>query len=118
MMAEANAAIETISASDAMAISSDANVIFIDVRESVEQAKGMIPGAVAVPRGFLEFRAHPQSPLYNPEIDGSKKLVLYCASGGRSALAGKTLKDLGYDKVSHIAGGISAWQEAGGPISS
>ena len=115
MMAAANSAIETISAEDGINLVGDPTYLFVDVRDAAEHATGMIPDAIPLPRGFLEFQAHPGSPMYNAAIDGSKKLVVYCASGGRSALAGKTLKELGYQDVSHIAGGITAWRNAGGP---
>jgi len=116
MLAEANAAVETLSVDQAKALMGNAEVVLIDVRETQElQQSGRITGAVHVPRGLLEFQADPQMPMHNPALHPGKRLVLYCGSGGRSALAAKTLKDMGYDNVCHIAGGFGAWTAAGGP---
>lgn len=117
MMAEANAVIETMAVRDALEACDDSDILFVDVRETVEREKGAIAGSLHVPRGFLEFMADPESPMHKPELMGGRLLVLYCASGGRSAFAAKTLIDMGYDpdRVCHMAGGFAAWQEAGGP---
>lgn len=89
-------------------------VTVIDIREPEEiAATGMIPNAVCVPRGMLEFRADPTSPSHDPLLDPRARTVLYCASGGRSALAGGALLDLGYEDVAHLDGGMTAWVEAG-----
>ncbi len=89
-------------------------VTVIDIREPGEiAATGAIPHAVCVPRGVLEFRADPTSPSHDPVLDPGARTVLYCASGGRSALAGGALLDLGYEHVAHLDGGITAWLEAG-----
>lgn len=69
-----------------------------------------------MPRGFLEFQADPTSPTHKPELGGSKKLVLYCGSGNRSALGAKTLKEMGITNVAHVAGGFAALQQAGGLV--
>ena len=116
MVAEANAAIDTLDVDGAKALLGRDDVVFVDVREGAEVANGKIPGAVHVPRGVLEFIADPNSPLHNEALSSGKHLVIYCASGGRSALAGKTLKDMGIDKVSNMLGGIQAWREADGDI--
>lgn len=117
MLAEANAVIDTVSVHDAMGFHDDTDVVMVDVRDEAERRKtGSIPGAVPAPRGFLEFIADPEGPMHNPVFASGKRLVLYCASGGRSALAAKTLCDMGLDKVSHMAGGFAAWREANGPI--
>ena len=119
LAAEANAAIDTVSVSDAMVMHGDADVVFVDVRETVERGQaGSIAGAAHAPRGFLEFMADPESPLHKPELASGARLLLYCASGGRSALAAKTLVDMGIGNVAHIAGGFAAWKEAQGPIES
>ncbi len=115
MVAEANAAIETISVEDAMALHGSDDVIFFDVREGGEWAKGRVAGSAHAPRGFLEFIVDPEGPMHIPALASDKKLVLYCASGGRSALAAKTLQDMGLANVCHVAGGFNAWAEAGGP---
>lgn len=117
MVGEANAVVETIAVENGLDLVDQADVIFIDVREQVERDKTAgIRGSVHVPRGFLEFRVDPDSPMHDKAIDGGKRLVLYCATGGRSALAAKTLMDMGFPNVCHIAGGITAWNEAGGPV--
>jgi rhodanese-related sulfurtransferase len=116
MLAEANAAIEAVSVQDAIGIVGEAGYTFIDIREGEERAKGTIAGSVHVPRGFLEFRADPDSPLHDPVFANGDRFVLFCASGGRSALAAKTLIDMGFEDVCHVAGGMAAWQEAGGPV--
>jgi len=116
MLAEANAVIETISVADAQALVGNADVVFVDVRETVErQASGGIKDSVHVPRGFLEIIADPETPMHIDSLASGKRLVLYCGSGGRSALAAKTLMDMGLENVCHIAGGYGAWVEAGGP---
>ncbi len=119
MLAEANAMIETISVHDAQALVGNADVVFVDVRETVErQASGGIEGSVHAPRGFLEIIADPEGPMHIDSLASGKRLVLYCGSGGRSALAAKTLMDMGLENVCHIAGGYGAWVEAGGPTDS
>lgn len=91
-----------------------AGTTVVDVRESEEvAATGTIPSAVCVPRGVLEFRADPTSPTHDPLLDPGARTIVYCASGGRSALAAGTLLDLGYEHVAHLDGGIAAWVEAG-----
>lgn len=117
MLAEAHAEIATVSVHDALTMVGDPDVAFIDVRESAEyQSTGGIKGATHVARGFLEFYADPESPMHIVELSAGKRLVLYCASGGRSALAAKTLLDMGVDNVASLAGGVAAWKEAGGPL--
>lgn len=119
LLAEANAVIETISVSDALALTDDPTVVFVDVRETVElQQSGKVTGAIHAPRGLLEFQADPESPAHAPAFSSGKRLVLYCGSGGRSALAAKTLGDMGIGDVCHVAGGYAAWNEAGGPTES
>jgi rhodanese-related sulfurtransferase len=116
MMATANAVIDTISVHDALPLASDENVIFVDVREAAERAQGTIPGSIHAPRGFLEFIADPQGPMHKPEFASGKRLVVFCASGGRSAMGTKTLVDMGIKNAVNMAGGIAAWKQAGGPI--
>ncbi len=79
------------------------------------ETNGKIEGALHVSRGMLEFRADPESPYHDKKFDRSKPVILYCASGGRSALSGKTLKDLGYEKVYNL-GAFKDWAESGGAI--
>lgn len=86
----------------------------IDLRESEElQASGSIPGAVHAPRGMLEFYADPSLPYHRPEFERDRRIILHCASGGRSALAAKALKDMGYTNVAHLDGGVQRWAQEG-----
>jgi rhodanese-related sulfurtransferase len=113
MLAEANAAIETVSVQDLDYLMDDSEVTLVDVRETVErESDGAIPGSIHVARGLLEFKADPDSPVYDNELDPDDRLILYCGTGGRSALAAKTLFDMGYRDVSSLAGGYAAWQAA------
>ena len=119
LVAEAMSAVETLPAEEAVKLVGDPNVVFVDVREGEELRKtGTLQGAVHVPRGFLEFYADPNSPTHMKELGGGKRLVLYCGSGNRSALAAKTLQEMGIENVAHVAGGFSALQKAGGPTQS
>lgn len=114
MVAAANAAVEVIDADAATALLGQDDVAFVDVREPGEWAQGHVPGAVHAPRGLLEFHADPASPMFKPEL-ADKRLVVYCASGGRSALAAKTLQDMGYEGVANLAGGFTGWKAGGKP---
>ena len=116
LLAEANAVIDLVSVQDARDMLEDADVAFIDLREPAELAQGTIPGSAHVPRGLLEFIADPESPMHNPAFDPDKQLVLFCASGGRSALATKTLRDMGFPRVVNLVGGFQAWVEAQAPV--
>ena len=117
LLAEANAIIDTVSVHDALTQMDDPRVLMVDVRETAERQKtGVILGAIHAPRGFLEFIADPNGPMHNEVFTAGNKLLLFCATGGRSVLAAKTLMDMGFVNVSHLAGGFSAWREAGGPI--
>ena len=113
LVAEANAAIDTMSIEEAKALVGVDDVLILDVREDGEVAKGKIVGSLHVPRGLLEFIADANSPLHNPALSPHKHVVVVCASGGRSALAGKTLKDMGFGRVTNMLGGMNAWREAG-----
>jgi rhodanese-related sulfurtransferase len=116
LVAEANRQIETLSGEEAAMLVGQPDVVFVDLREGEElQKTGKVIGAVHVPRGFLEFQADPASPTHKPELGSGKRLVLYCASGGRSALGAKALKDMGIGNVAHVAGGFGALQQAGAP---
>ena len=115
LIGEALAEVASISVDDALALVGGEDALFVDVRERAEQSAGAIAGAVAAPRGFLEFIADPASPMHDPALSSGKRLVVYCASGGRSALAAKTLQDMGYAEVANLTGGFQAWSEAGGP---
>jgi rhodanese-related sulfurtransferase len=112
MLAEANAAVPRLSPAETRA-RIGGNALVLDVRDPSEvQASGRIKGAVNVSRGMLEFRADPESPYHNPAFQKDKTVLVYCASGGRSALVGKTLKDFGYGAVYNI-GGFKELADAG-----
>lgn len=111
MLAEANAVIETISVQDLPYHLDDPDAVLVDVRDQVERdSDGGIPDSVHVSRGMLEFHADPDSPAYKSVLDPERRIVLYCGTGGRSALAAKTLLDMGFENVASLAGGISAWK--------
>src|SRR5438105_6987372 len=87
-----------------------------DVRDAPEvAASGTVAGAVNVSRGMLEFRADPESPYHDKNFSRDKTVILYCASGGRSALSGKVLKDMGYSNVYNV-GGFKDWADSGGAV--
>jgi rhodanese-related sulfurtransferase len=85
----------------------------VDVRERAEWEAGRIPGAIHVSRGLLEVSADPTSPAHRRELDPHHRVLLYCGTGGRSALAADTLQNMGYTNVAHLDGGIKAWAAAG-----
>src|SRR5215472_12875620 len=116
LLAEATASVPKISAQDAAALIAGGDVLVVDVRDGTEVlSTGKVQGAKHVPRGMLEFRADPDSPYYDPAFNRDKTVLVYCASGGRSALAGKTLHDLGYKDVRNL-GSFKEWAESGGTI--
>jgi rhodanese-related sulfurtransferase len=116
MMEAANAAVPRITSAQATEMVEKNGAVMLDVRDAMEVAQsGKAAGAVHIPRGLLEFKADPESPAHDKSLDRSKPVILYCASGGRSALAGKTLKDLGYEKVYNL-GAFKDWAESGGKI--
>jgi len=113
---EANAVVERITPEDAVNRHSDADNIFIDVRDSADIAEtGTIKGALRIPRGFIEFAADDTMPFHNKALTRDANLYLVCGLGGQAALAGKTLKDMGYKSVTNV-GGIGEWKDAGGPV--
>jgi rhodanese-related sulfurtransferase len=96
-----------------------AGALLVDIREPEErQASGAIAGDLHAPRGMLEFYADPTSPYHRPEFDPDARIILYCASSGRSALAADMLGQLGYTRVAHLDGGLKAWDAAGKPTAS
>jgi rhodanese-related sulfurtransferase len=116
MLAEAEAEVPRISPDEAKGLLGRPDVLFLDVREPGEvAASGRVPGALAVPRGLIEFRADPTSALHDAAFDRAKTVITYCASGGRSALVGKTLKEMGYANVRNL-GGFKGWLDAGGEV--
>lgn len=117
LVKEAKQQVENLSPQQVHEEVSNGHATLIDLRESEElKQSGKIPQAVHAPRGMLEFYADPALPYHKPEFDKSRRLILHCASGGRSALAACTLKEMGYQNVAHLDGGIKAWKEAGMPL--
>ena len=116
MLEAANAAVPKITPAQAKEMIAKGNTLVVDVRDGTEvAATGKVAGAVHVQRGLLEFKADPESPSLDKSFAKDKTIIVYCASGGRSALSGKTLKDLGYEKV-YTLGGFKDWADSGGPI--
>jgi len=116
MMEAANAAVPKITPAQAKEMIAKGGVLVVDVRDAPEVANsGKVAGAVNVSRGMLEFRADPDSPYHDKAFDKAKTVILYCASGGRSALSGKVLKDFGYANVFNL-GAFKDWAEAGGAV--
>lgn len=116
LVEQAEAEIVTLTVEEAMGARS-AGALFVDLRDVREfKRDGKIPGSYHVPRGMLEFWVDPESPYYHEALTSADHLVLYCNLGWRSALAAKTLQDMGFTNVSHIEGGLSAWKEFGAPV--
>lgn len=119
LVAEAKAHIENLSPVEVAAELQRVPALLVDLREPGERIEqGVIPGAVHAPRGMLEFYADPTSAYHRAEFDPDRRTILYCASGGRSALAADVLQDLGYTQVGHLSGGLKAWREAGFTVES
>lgn len=116
LMAAANAVVPRITPDQAREMVAKRNALIVDVRDSQEiQASGKVSGAANVPRGMLEFRADPDSPYHDKSFSKDRPVIVYCASGGRSALSGKTLMDLGFKDV-HNLGAFKDWVESGGAV--
>jgi rhodanese-related sulfurtransferase len=115
MIEAANAVVPRVSPAEARKLIGSGALV-LDVRDAPEVEKsGKVQGAVHVSRGMLEFRADPESPYHDKKFDRARPVIVYCASGGRSALSGKTLKDMGYSEVYNL-GAFKDWAEAGGEI--
>lgn len=115
-LAEANAEVPRITVKEAIAVYESGNGTFIDVRDSSDIAKsGTIKNAHRIPRGFMEFAADSEMQFHNKALQKDADIYLVCGAGGQAALAGKTLKDMGYQSVTNI-GGIGDWKEAGGEL--
>ncbi len=117
LIAQAMEQVETVPLSHAKAFLEDSNTVFVDIRDVRElEREGMIPNALHAPRGMLEFWVDPDSPYFKPIFGEGKRLVLYCASAWRSALATETLQRMGVPGVCHLEGGFSAWKKAELPV--
>jgi rhodanese-related sulfurtransferase len=117
LVAEAKGRVENLSVDEVAAELTSGDAVLVDLREPEElSASGKIPGSVHVPRGMLEFRADPTSAYHQEPFDPSRRVIVHCAAGGRSALAAATLQDMGYTNVAHLEGGFTAWKDAGRPV--
>jgi rhodanese-related sulfurtransferase len=116
MMDAANAAVPRIAAAQAKEMMATGNTLVVDVRDAPEVEKtGKVAGAVHVSRGMLEFRADSETPYHDKSFTKDKTIIVYCASGGRAALAGKVLKDMGYGQVYNL-GAFKDWADSGEPV--
>jgi len=115
MLEAANAVVPRITPAQAAEMIAKGNTVVIDVREPGELNAGKVAGAINIPRGMLEFQVDPQSPRFHGNLALDKNVILYCASGGRAALAGKTLKEMGYSNVYNV-GGFKNWADSGGAV--
>ena len=116
MMDAANAAVPKVTPAQAKEMIAKGNVLIVDVRDGPEvENSGKVASAVHVSRGMLEFRADPEAPSHDKRFDKAKTVIVYCASGGRSALSGKLLKDMGYAHVYNL-GAFKDWVTAGGDV--
>jgi len=120
LVLEALKTVNTISPEEALKLTNENKCNLIDIRDEIELKKlGRIENSLHISRGLLEFSIHPDSPfVQNNQLDLDKELVLFCAAGGRSALAAKTLQDMGFKNVSHIEGGFGLMVQSGFKIKS
>ena len=120
LVSEALNEVKTITPEEAMKLNSENKCNLIDIRDEVElQNIGSIENSFHIPRGLLEFSIHPESSfVQNNQIDLNKETVLFCAAGGRSALAAKTLKEMGFNNVSHVEGGFGLMVQKGFKVKS
>ena len=116
LLEAANAVVPKVTPAQAREMMAKGNTLVVDVRDAPELEKsGKVAGAVHHSRGMLEFRADPESAYYDKSFARDKTIIVYCASGGRSALAGKVLKDMGYGQVYNM-GAFKDWAESGGAV--
>jgi rhodanese-related sulfurtransferase len=117
MVAQAKSEIENLSVDQVKQELADGKAVLIDIRDQEERVQnGTIPGATHVSRGMLEFSADPTLPIYKDVFQPDARIILHCASGGRSALGAKALKDMGYENVAHLETGFKGWNESGSPV--
>ncbi len=116
LLEAANAVVPKVTPAQAREMMAKGNTLVVDVRDAPELEKsGKVAGAVHHSRGMLEFRADPESPYYDKSFARDKTIIIYCASGGRSALAGKVLKDMGYGQVYNM-GAFKDWADSCGAV--
>lgn len=117
LVAEAKEQIETLPQTEVETLLASDEIVLLDIRDIRELKRdGRIPGAIHAPRGMLEFWIDPESPYHKPDFATDKKLVLFCASAWRSALAVKNLQDIGVENIAEMADGFSAWKSRGGAV--
>ena len=117
LVSEAKARITSLSVDEARRLADAGEALLVDIRDPRElEREGRIPGAFHAPRGMLEFWIDPESPYHKPPLATERRLVLFCASAWRSALAARTLQEMGLDNVAEIEGGFTAWRDAGAPV--
>ncbi|HVM34459.1 MAG TPA: rhodanese-like domain-containing protein [Actinomycetota bacterium] len=117
LVAEAKEQIENLTPAEVAAELEKNGVVLVDLRERDElEAQGAIPGAIHAPRGMLEFYADASTPYHRKEFDPAARTILYCASGGRSALGCNSLKEMGFRNIAHLDGGFKSWIAAGNPV--
>ncbi len=117
LMAQASAEISHVTAAEAISLHGRDDVVIIDIRDIRElQREGRIPGSFHAPRGMIEFWVDPESPYHKPVFAEDKTFIIHCASGWRSTLATQILRQMGLNPVKNLAGGFTAWKEAGGAI--
>ncbi len=116
MIEAADAVVPRITPAQARALITQRDALVLDVRDAPEvENSGKVAGSLHVSRGMLEFRADPESPYHDKHFSKDKTVFVYCASGGRSALAGRLLKDMGYERVFNL-GAFKDWAENGGTL--
>lgn len=116
MITSARSQVRNLSVDEVAAEMEQPGVLLVDVREPAEIAQGgVIPGAILAPRGMIEFHADSTSPYHLADLRPDRPIILYCKSGGRSALAAATLRSMGYQDVAHLDGGFTAWTQAQRP---
>jgi rhodanese-related sulfurtransferase len=117
MVAEARERIHSLSVEEVASEIEAGDVLLVDLREDDERLlEGTIPGSLHVPRGLIELSADPTSPLYRREFDPKRRVIVYCSSGIRSALAADTLRGMGYEEVAQLDGGMMAWKQDRRPV--
>lgn len=117
LVAEAKEQIETLPQTEVETLLASDEIVLLDIRDIRELKRdGRIPGAIHAPRGMLEFWIDPESPYHKPDFATDKKLVLFCASAWRSALAVKNLQDIGVENIAEMADGFSVWKSRGAAV--
>lgn len=117
LVSEAKQRIQNLTVEQVAAERESGDPLLVDLREPSElEQQGGIPGAIRAPRGMLEFWADPTSSYHREEFDPNRRVILFCAGGGRSALAADTLQQMGYTNVAHLDTGFNGWKAAGQPV--